>query len=74
MVQKLQQEETRQKLSLSRQIRQLEVEQSTMLRQQQEEEKARGSLHEELQLVQAQVPLLLAVLTSLHILAESVKI
>uniref|UniRef100_A0A665XDM1 Myosin-10 n=1 Tax=Echeneis naucrates TaxID=173247 RepID=A0A665XDM1_ECHNA len=51
----LRQEETRQKLNLSGQIRQLEVEKNTLMEQQEEEEEARRNLEKQLQSVQAQL-------------------
>lgn len=51
----MRQEETRQKLNLSGQIRQLEVEKNTLLEQQEEDEEARRNLEKQLQSVQAQV-------------------
>lgn len=55
VLQELRQEETRQKLNLSGQIRQLEVEKNTLLEQQEEDEEARRNLEKQLQSVQAQV-------------------
>lgn len=54
-MQELLQEETRQKLNLSGQIRQLEAEKNNLLEQQEEEEEARRGLEKQLQTVQAQV-------------------
>lgn len=54
-VQELRQEETRQKLNLSGQIRQLEAEKNNLLEQQEEDEEARRSLEKQLQTLQAQV-------------------
>lgn len=54
-MQDLQQEETRQKLNLSSQIRQLEVEKNTLVEQQEEDEEARRNLEKQLQMLQAQV-------------------
>lgn len=51
----MRQEETRQKLNLSGQIRQLEVEKNTLLEQQEEDEEARRNLEKQLQTVHAQV-------------------
>lgn len=56
-MQELHQEETRQKLNLSAQIRQLEVDKNTLLEQQEEDEEARRSLEKQLQTAQAQVRL-----------------
>lgn len=53
----MRQEETRQKLNLSGQIRQLEVEKNTLMEQQEEEEEARRNLEKQLLLAQAQVQL-----------------
>lgn len=53
--QELLQEETRQKLNLSSHIRQLEVEKTTLVEQQEEEEEARQNLEKQLQTLQAQV-------------------
>lgn len=53
--QELLQEETRQKLNLSSQIRQLEVEKNSLVEQQEEEEEARQNLERMLQTLQAQV-------------------
>lgn len=53
--QELWQEETRQKLNLSGQVRQLEGEKNTLVEQQEEEEEARRNLEKQLQTVQAQV-------------------
>lgn len=54
-VQELRQEETRQKLNLSGQIRQLEAEKSSLLEQQEEDEESRCNLEKQLQTVQSQV-------------------
>uniref|UniRef100_A0A3Q3NH80 Myosin, heavy chain 10, non-muscle n=1 Tax=Labrus bergylta TaxID=56723 RepID=A0A3Q3NH80_9LABR len=54
-VQELRQEETRQKLNLSGQIRQLEGDKNTLLEQQEEDEEARRNLEKQLQTVQAQL-------------------
>lgn len=54
-MQELRQEETRQKLNLSGQIRQLEVEKNTLVEQQEEDEEARRNLEKQLQTLQAQV-------------------
>lgn len=54
-MQELRQEETRQKLNLSGQIRQLEAEKSNLLEQQEEDEESRRNLEKQLQTVQAQV-------------------
>nr|XP_020466660.1 myosin-10-like [Monopterus albus] len=51
----LRQEETRQKLNLSSQIRQLELDKNTLLEQQEEDEEARRNLEKQLQSMQAQV-------------------
>uniref|UniRef100_A0A8C4I4Q4 Myosin, heavy chain 10, non-muscle n=1 Tax=Dicentrarchus labrax TaxID=13489 RepID=A0A8C4I4Q4_DICLA len=51
----LRQEETRQKLNLSGQIRQLEVEKNTLLEQQEEEEEARRNLEKQLQTAHSQL-------------------
>lgn len=53
--QELLQEETRQKLNLSGQVRQLEEEKTTLVEQQEEEEEARRSLEKQLQTLQVQV-------------------
>lgn len=55
VAQELLREETRQKLSASSRVRQLEEEQSTLLEQQEEEEEGRRSLEKQLQGLQAQV-------------------
>lgn len=54
-LQELQQEETRQKLNLSGQIRQLEAEKNTLVEQQEEDEEARRNLEKQLQTLQSQV-------------------
>lgn len=54
-MQELRQEETRQKLNLSGQIRQLEAEKSSLLEQQEEDEESRCNLEKQLQTVQSQV-------------------
>uniref|UniRef100_A0AAQ4PJB7 Myosin, heavy chain 10, non-muscle n=1 Tax=Gasterosteus aculeatus aculeatus TaxID=481459 RepID=A0AAQ4PJB7_GASAC len=54
-LQELRQEETRQKLNLSGQIRQLEVDKNTLLEQQEEEEEARRNLEKQLQMLQSQL-------------------
>lgn len=54
-MQELRQEETRQKLNLSGQIRQLEAEKSSLLEQQEEDEESRCNLGKQLQTVQSQV-------------------
>lgn len=51
----MRQEETRQKLNLSGQIRQLEADKNNLLEQQEEDEEARRSLEKQLQTVQVQV-------------------
>lgn len=55
VAQELLREETRQKLSASSRVRQLEEQQSTLLEQQEEEEEGRHSLEKQLQGLQAQV-------------------
>lgn len=54
-VQELRQEETRQKLNLSSQIRQLEVEKNALVEQQEDDEEAGRNLEKQLQTLQAQV-------------------
>lgn len=54
-MQELRQEETRQKLNLSGQIRQLEADKSSLLEQQEEDEESRCNLEKQLQTVQSQV-------------------
>lgn len=54
-MQELRQEETRQKLNLSSQIRQLEVEKNALVEHQEEDEEARRNLEKQLQTLQAQV-------------------